>query len=84
MVGVTYLRDRWPRARPQWLARLGRLARPPRGLRLTADDGTTYTGVLLVDRNRLVVMFAVGEAPRTGDEEPMFRRPEWEAGAFGD
>ncbi len=34
-------------------------ARPPHGVRLVADDGSEYTGVVLVERNRPIVMLAV-------------------------
>lgn len=34
-------------------------ARPPIGVRLVADDGTEYTGFLLVEANRPRLMFAL-------------------------
>lgn len=48
--------------------RIREAARPPRGARLTTDDGHVYTGVLLVDRNDVVVMFAMRDA-RTTERE---------------
>jgi len=33
-------------------------ARPPPGVELQSADGSTFTGLILVDRNRPVVMFA--------------------------
>lgn len=46
-----------------WIAEA---ARPPPGVRLVADDGTEYTGVVLVEANRPKLMFAlrVGAAER--------------------
>ncbi len=48
--------------------RIREAARPPRGARLTTDDGHVYTGILLVDRNDVVVMFAMRDT-RTAERE---------------
>lgn len=34
-------------------------ARPPAGVRLVADDGSEYTGIVLVEANRPRLMFAL-------------------------
>jgi hypothetical protein len=36
-------------------------AQPPVGVTLTAPDGSVYTGIAVVERNRLVVLFAFRE-----------------------
>jgi hypothetical protein len=39
----------------EWLREV---ARPPRGIDLRSDDGTTFTGIVLVERSRVIVMLA--------------------------
>lgn len=59
-------------------------ALPPAGVRLVADDGTEYTGLVLVEANRPRLMFALrvgaggGSAPRTAyyTREPHYLRHE--------
>ena len=48
-------------------------ARPPDGVELRSRDGTTYTGVVVVERSELVLMIAVAHPPG-GSAEPE-RRP---------
>ena len=43
----------------QLLVWLRRAAEPPRGLELHSNDGATFTGVALFERNTLVAMLAV-------------------------
>ena len=38
-------------------------ARPPRGVELRSDDGATFTGVVLVQSSRVVLMLATRDAP---------------------
>lgn len=47
-----------------WIADV---ARPPPGVRLVADDGTEYTGLVLVEANRPRLMFAL----RVGVSNPL-------------
>lgn len=47
------------------------VARPPRGVTLATDDGSEYTGVLLVERNRPVLMLAA----QVGSARPMTQSP---------
>lgn len=51
---------------PWWTAGKSRIvdwlrdtARPPGGVELRTDDGSTYTGFVVVERNELKLMFAV-------------------------
>jgi len=48
---VERLRSLW-----QWLTDVGE---PPPGMRLASPDGTTHTGLVIVDRNRVVVLIAL-------------------------
>lgn len=73
-----------PRARRavEWVGEVGR---PPVGVRLVADDGAEYTGVVVVDANKPRLMFAirggkdasaaVGE-PTTADKRRPTTTPE--------
>jgi hypothetical protein len=40
----------------EWIAEV---ARPPRGLRLVADDGAEYSGVVIVEHSEPVLMLAL-------------------------
>ena len=44
----------------EWLRAV---AEPPRGVKLTSEDGSTYSGFFIVERNTPVVMFAVQQRP---------------------
>lgn len=65
----------------EWIADA---AQPPRGVRLVADDGSEFSGVVLVERNRPVLMLAlrVGAAsqreprPQAPYATP-YERPLW-------
>ena len=35
------------------------VAEPPRGVKLTSEDGSVYTGFVIIDRNRPILMLAV-------------------------
>lgn len=63
-------RDRVAPHAEELLEQLREAARPPRGVRLSSDDGHVYTGVLLVDRNQVVVMLAVRDARSSERERP--------------
>ena len=39
------------------------VAQPPRGVELRSDDGATFTGVVLVQSSRVVLMLATRDAP---------------------
>ena len=47
-------------------------ARPPPGVELQSADGSSFTGLILVDRNRPVVMFAArfASTPRPSPPSP--------------
>lgn len=47
------------------------VARPPRGVTLATEDGSEYTGVVLVERNRPVLMLAA----QVGSARSMTRAP---------
>jgi hypothetical protein len=51
---------------------LREVARPPRGVELHADDDALYTGLIVVEKNRPVLMLAVRVGERRADVE---RRP---------
>jgi len=69
------------RAMADWIADV---AQPPRGVRLVADDGSEFSGVVLVERNRPLLMLAlrVGAAsqreprPQAPYATP-YERPLW-------
>lgn len=44
------------RVMAEWIAEV---ARPPRGVRLVAEDGAEYSGVVLVEHNEPVLMLAL-------------------------
>jgi hypothetical protein len=48
----------------QWLREVGE---PPDGVELVAPDGARYTGVAVLERSRVVLIFAVRHAPRSDD-----------------
>lgn len=48
----------------QWLREVGE---PPDGVELVAPDGARYTGLAVLDRSRVVLIFAVRHAPRSDD-----------------
>ena len=50
-------------ASEQTLAWLREMAQPPPNVRLTSEDGTTFTGVVLVERSDVVVMLAARHPP---------------------
>ena len=59
---VNYRRPKL-RAVADWIVEV---ARPPRGVRLVADDGAEYSGLVLIEHNQPVLMFAVCvKGPRT-------------------
>lgn len=67
----------------EWIADA---AQPPRGVRLVADDGSEFSGVVLLERNRPVLMLAlrVGAAshpmPAPRQQAPYatpYERPLW-------
>lgn len=63
------------RAMAAWLADV---AQPPRGVRLVTDDGAEYTGIIVVEGNRPVVMLAlrVGAAShREPRQAPAYAAP---------
>ena len=47
------------------------VARPPDGVELKSNDGSTYSGVFLVERNELVVMLAVRHPPGAASPPPV-------------
>ena len=63
-----------------WLAEA---AHPPRGVRLVADDGAEFSGVLLVERNRPIMMLALRVAaaqckePSPSPLATPYERPRW-------
>lgn len=68
------------RAVADWIADV---ARPPRGVRLVSDDGTEYSGVVIVERNEPVVMLALcvsgprQRAPHSAPYPRSFDDPLW-------
>lgn len=48
----------------RWLRDVGE---PPDGVDLVAPDGARYTGVAVLERSRVVLIFAVRHAPRSDD-----------------
>lgn len=50
----------------EWIAET---AQPPRGVRLMADDGSEFSGLVLVERNRPVLMLAL-RAGAASQREP--------------
>ena len=52
-------------------------ARPPRGVELRSDDGSLFTGIVVVDKNRPVLMLAVrmGERRPEPDRRPLVTPP---------
>ncbi len=48
------------RATVRWL---GEIAEPPSGLELASEDGSTYSGLVLIERSRPVLMLAVRHPP---------------------
>lgn len=61
-------------------------ARPPAGVRLVADDGTEYTGIVLVEANRPRLMFAlrVGAGVRLAPRTTYGREPHYSRHALDD
>ena len=57
-----------------WIAEA---AQPPRGVRLVADDGSEFSGLVLVERNRPLMMLAlrVGAAARREQWAPPYGAP---------
>ena len=59
----------------EWIANV---ASPPEGVRLVADDGAEYTGLVFVDANRPRLMLAVpggkGTTASARDAEPVAER----------
>lgn len=58
----------WERARRPLERELGSVAdwireaaKPPPGIEVRTADGTVYTGLALLERNNIIVLFAVGE-----------------------
>ena len=55
-------------------------AEPPRGVRLYADDGSEYTGVVVLERSRPILMLAVrhagASAPARQPIVPPYRAPD--------
>jgi len=68
------------RAVANWFAEV---ARPPRGVRLVSDDGTEYSGVVLVEHNEPVLMVALCVSgprhrdPRCAPHQRSFDDPPW-------
>lgn len=64
---------------------VGEVGKPPEGVRLVADDGAEYTGVVIVDANRPRLMFAVrsGKGANAAAQRGERRRPA-PADAHGD
>ena len=68
------------RAIADWIAEA---AQPPRGVRLVADDGSEFSGLVLVERNRPLLMLAVrvgAAAPQEQWPPPYptpYERPLW-------
>ena len=46
------------------------VAQPPAGIELRAEDGSLYTGFVIIDRNRPVVMLAVRHQPAPASPRP--------------
>lgn len=46
-------------------------AEPPRGVRLVADDGSTYTGLAIFERSKPVVMLAFKHDTTTAQRPPV-------------
>jgi hypothetical protein len=69
------LEEGQPRVR-RVVAWISETARPPAGVRLVADDGTEYTGIVLVEANRPKLMFAlrVGTTERAAPREVQYPR----------
>ena len=49
------------------------VAQPPNGLELKSTDGSTYTGLVLVERSRPILLLAVRQPP--GDQLPPIVTP---------
>jgi len=75
------------RALAEWISEA---AQPPRGVRLVTDDGAEYTGVIVVECNRPVVMLALRVGAASHRESPPsprhatpyaspYERPMWSA-----
>ena len=62
------------RAMAEWIADA---AQPPRGVRLVADDGSEFSGLVLVERNRPLLMLAlrVGAAAPQEQRAPPYGTP---------
>jgi hypothetical protein len=67
----------------EWIADA---AQPPRGVRLVADDGSEFSGVVLLERNRPVLMLALRVAAASHPMPPPrpqvpyatpYERPLW-------
>jgi len=75
---IEALRRRRPRlarkaeAAVEWLREI---AEPPQGVRLTSEDGSTYTGFVIIERNSPVVMIAVRHPPAPRAERPPVLTP---------
>lgn len=50
-------RDSWGRARAAWRWILERTEAPP-GIELSSPDGSTYTGIVVVEQNQAVLLLA--------------------------
>jgi len=63
--------DGYPRVRRavEWVGEVGK---PPEGVRLVAEDGAEYTGVVVVDANKPRLMFAVrgGKGSNAATRQP--------------
>ena len=70
---IEVLRRRQPRLAHQaeralgWLRDVGE---PPRGVELRSDDGSTYTGFVIVERNKPLLMLAVRHQPAPASPGP--------------
>jgi hypothetical protein len=79
---VDVLREGLVRIRPHAhviLERVRELAEPPEGVTLTSLDGSTYTGLALVESNRVVLLLAARQEPllvtRPGERAPLITPP---------
>jgi hypothetical protein len=79
---VDILREGLVRVRPRarvLLERVRELAEPPEGVTLTSPDGSTYTGLALVESNRVVLLLASRQEPLVvtvaGERAPLITPP---------
>ena len=75
---VEALRERRPRLAKKAEQALGWLrdvAEPPAGIELRSEDGSTYTGLVILERSKPVLMLAVRHLPSPASARPPIITP---------